>query len=250
MASSRGASPEDIQPEILPRDQNERDQRRDQAVRVERMESNPYNCVMPLFSDPAHAVSRQPLIDRGLYNEEAAQSMADSWAIWHADRKACWDKQVEEDDRVARTSNLRLQEQCRRDREKLEAEWNEAERKRPKEPEMDMDAAVGDNLDTRISPFALQKLRSIQHVHLWYFTLDGISSALKEHHSVAEDTMVLTKSEDGVGFKSGSHRASPKAVSDASLSWEQLTECYTEFIKQIKAAGWPKSYMQAHLDLF
>ncbi|KAG1900535.1 uncharacterized protein F5891DRAFT_980130 [Suillus fuscotomentosus] len=187
----------------------------------------------PNFEFPAYAAWLNAIITGGLTREEALAQMAEGWKLERQERITLWIQQSEEDLRLQREQEE--QERTAKEAEAAE-ELREAEKKKPKINDFDVEAVVADVLIPRPSQYALQKIKSMEYVELWYFSPEGCWEASESSRT------------DGRRFiRLGKGRR--KALQDHDLSWRQFDMAKTSFLVHIDKNGWPDKHQQA-LALF
>jgi len=95
-----------------------------------------------------------------------------------------WNKQVlqdqttrdEEERAEQELAAMRLQEKAKEEEEAR----REAERKKPKINDFDLDLVMPGHITPRPSSYALNKIKNLQYVELDYFTIKGCNEALLE----------------------------------------------------------------------
>ncbi|KAG1744194.1 hypothetical protein EDB19DRAFT_1927331 [Suillus lakei] len=194
----------------------------------------------PNFESAAYVGWLNALVAGGIAREDALEQMAEGWRLECQERILLWQQQNEED---ART----LQEQLERERAEKEAEEQlerrEAEKKKPKINDFDDGAVVADVIIPRPSQYAIQKIKNMEYVELWYFSPDGCHEASTTSRSTSDsdDAFGFAKVDGIVALKTiASFKASQKALQDHDLSY---------FLVHIKKNNWPQKHQQA-LALF
>ncbi|KAG1718453.1 hypothetical protein EDD22DRAFT_963840 [Suillus occidentalis] len=190
------------------------------------------------------------LIDGGATGENTIAQMTEGWRLECQERIDLWQQQVEEDARE-------LQERAECEKAEKEAEeqeeWCEAEKKKPKINNFNSETPMADIIIPRPSQYAIQKIKNIEYVELWYFSPDGChdSVAITSRSTLdSNDTFGFAKVDGIVALKTiASFKASQKALQDHDLSWHQFDLAKTSFLIHIKKSGWPEKHQQA-LALF
>lgn len=210
---------------------------------MNRILADPALEAQPNFESPAYEGWLDALVQGGMTREDALTRMADGWKDERQERITLWLQQTEDDARVQRE----LEERVNAEQEaEEENERRETEKKKPKINDFDAEAFVADVLVPRPSQFALQKIRNMEYVELWYFSPDGCRDASENTRSTAEDAFGLARVDDVVAFKPmSSFKASQKALQDHDLSWRQFDIAKTSFLVHIEKCGWPEKHQQA-----
>ncbi|KAG0707932.1 hypothetical protein DFH29DRAFT_979562 [Suillus ampliporus] len=209
------------------------------------------NCILtdpvleaqPNFASAAYAGWLNAYIAGGTTREDALERMAEGWRIERQERIDLWQQQLE-------TDALALREQEERDHANKEAEEQEerreAEKKKPKISDFDDNAVVADIIIPRPSQFALQKIKSMEYVELWYFSPEGCRDASDNSRSTSEDAFGFAKVDGFVALKPvASFKASQKALQDHDLSWRQFDMAKTSYLVHIEKCGWLDKHQQA-----
>ncbi|KAG1730262.1 uncharacterized protein EDB91DRAFT_1310362 [Suillus paluster] len=201
---------------------------------------DPNKAIRPDFMSPEHQDEHQPLIAKGLSEEQAARSLAALWNVNNNADKERWAlrqqclqdiRQREEEDEEQRQQLLKDEQEVVRREERKKNKNKYAPLVRGKVPS-----------DPTIIPmqYALRKLKVENYCELHYFTNKGLEDA-KTSNLVAEpDAMVMLPSTDGL------HSWVPAAtvkdlkaapiVKDENLSWEDFNEAAPRMISSMKKA--------------
>ncbi|KAG1730923.1 hypothetical protein EDB19DRAFT_1831897 [Suillus lakei] len=140
--------------------------------------------------------------------------MANGWRFERQERITLWEEQVEEDAHI-------LRERLERERAEKEVEeqeeHREAEKKKPKINDFDAGSVVAN--------YAIQKIKNMEYVELWYLSPDGCHEASTTARSTSDsdDAYGFAKVDGIIALKTlASFKASHKALQDHDLSWRQL----------------------------
>jgi hypothetical protein len=220
---------------------------------AERIAQNPHLEVLPNHAGPRYDALRTLLTNTGLSEAEAAQALNNTWTMAHEDRIVAWDQQVRDDAEaeeaamhLAQDHENELLAQKERD---LETERREAEKKKPKMNDFDMDLSIEDFIIPRPAAYALRRLDEFEYVELWYFSQEGCVDASANQRTQHEDTFGLTKVDEMLSLRPvASLKASKNVIQDVDLTWRQMTIARTTFIQQI-TERWPPKHVNA-LALF
>ncbi|KAG0702373.1 hypothetical protein DFH29DRAFT_875272 [Suillus ampliporus] len=197
--------------------------------------SDPALKVQPNFESQAFTACTAALIASGMTAEDALTQLIDGWtqerqepnALKENEDRECEEKEIAE-----------AKERC------------ENKKQKPKINDFNADLPVPDVLIPRPSQFALQKVKNMEFVELWYFSPDGCHEAHDWNKSSADDALGLAKIDGIVALKSfSSFKASNKALQDHDLSWRQFDMAKTSFLIHIDKASWPEKHQLA-LALF
>jgi len=209
--------------------------------------SDPALKTQPNFESPAYAPCITALENTGLTPEQALAQLVEGWNGECQEWITRWQQQLEEEAR-----NLQeIEDREREEREAAEAEEHlEAEKKKPKINDFNINLSVPDVIVPRPCQSVLQKIKNREFIELWYFSPDGCREARDQNKSTAEDAFGLTRVDGFVALKSvSSFKASNKALQDHDLSWRQFDMAKTSFLIHIEKSGWLEKHQQA-LTLF
>lgn len=221
---------------------------------AERITKNPHLENIPNHAEPHYDDIRTILINTGITNEQAIETLNASWTRSHEGRVQAWDQQVLEDE-AALQEELRLaqeqEDQQRAQRElELENEKQESEKKKPRMNDFDENTSVNDFIGPRPSAYALRRLAEFEYAELWYFTQEGCADAMHQQ-TQSEDTFGLTKVDDMVSFRPVSAlKASKSVVQDVDLSWRQMEIAKTTLIQHITKCGWAQKAVTTLAQFF
>lgn len=85
------------------------------------------------------------------------------------------------------------------------------------------DSFIPKSLPFFLAQYAIDKIKSLDYVDLWYFTVEGILDASKITSTAADDTFGILRTDLGLTLQQvKATRASCNVVMDKSLSWEQI----------------------------
>ncbi|KAG0697621.1 hypothetical protein DFH29DRAFT_1021513 [Suillus ampliporus] len=215
---------------------------------MNRILADPALEAQPNFESAAYGGWLNALITGGAVRADALAQMAEDWSRECQERITLWQAQLEEENRARQE----LEEHARAEREaEEENERRETEKKKPKINNFDADTLVADVLIPRPSQFALQKIKNMDYVELWYFSPDGCRDASDTSRSSAEDAFGFAKVDGYVALKPvASFKASQKALQDHDLSWRQFDMAKTSFLIHIDKCGWPEKHQQALVMFF
>jgi len=122
-------------------------------------------------------------------------------------------------------------------------------RKRALSIDFDLDTLIPEGLPHFPAPFAMDKIKALEYVELWYFTKEGIMDAGKLTPTAVDDTYGLQRTETGLTLQQvKATRASRNVIPDEALSWEQITIARHNMLKA--AASWPDEHRQVLANFF
>ncbi|KAG1742142.1 hypothetical protein EDB19DRAFT_1827796 [Suillus lakei] len=216
---------------------------------MDRILTDPALEAQPNFESAAYAGWLNALVAGGITREDALENMANGWRFERQERITLWEEQVEEDARI-------LRERLERERAEKEVEEQEerreAEKKKPKINDFDAGSVVANVIIPRPSQYAIQKIKNMEYVELWYFSPDGCHEASTTARSTSDsdDAYGFAEVDGIIALKTlASFKASHKALQDHDLSWRQFDLAKTSFPVHIEKSGWPDKHQQA-LALF
>ncbi|KAG2344672.1 hypothetical protein BDR05DRAFT_857887, partial [Suillus weaverae] len=112
-------------------------------------------------------------------------------------------------------------------------------KRKPKINDFDAEAVVADVLIPCPSQYALQKIKGMEYIELWYFSPEGCREASDNSRSTVENSFGLAKVDGYVAFKPmASFKASQKVLQDHDLSWWQFNIAKMSFLVHIDKCGW------------
>ena len=211
---------------------------------------DPNEAIRPDFTSIDHAESRQQLIENGLTEDQAADSLAALWTIANNTAKRLWADNLErevanrrraEEENAQRQQVLEDEEQAARaeDRKKNKNKYAPVRR-----AEVPSDPAI------LPSQYATRKLKVGDYCELYYFTNDGLTDALKSSMIAEPEALIMVPSANGLHawLPTGAIK-DPKSVitKDENLSWEQFNQAAPRMINSMKAHDWPEDRMDMHI---
>ena len=221
------------------------------------IEHDPALEVCPNFSSAPFLATRNLIItaNLALTHEEVAQQLANAWTEENNTRKAEYEQQQgelqaarNEADRLAQEEEDRRQEE---QAQKEQAEQLEIEKKKPKLKPLDRSRTVGDQIDSRPSAYALNKLENHEYIELWYFTTEGCQDAADYQHTVADETFGLSKVDNFLALHAVSaSKASRNAIKDMDLTWRQMEMAKNLLLSYMGKLKWPDEYVQSLAGFF
>ncbi|KAL0066060.1 hypothetical protein AAF712_006890 [Marasmius tenuissimus] len=223
---------------------------------AERMTHDPSNDTCPNFTHDRYQTHRTLLIDSDQLpditnDEQAADHLRDIWRSENEENRARWQEQLE-NDRV-------LENQRRQQEEEAEAAAEEETRKareeRRKEKEkrketlhdFELGTPMAREVTERLHPHAKEKMEKREYTPFWYFTNEASSEAESLVKMTLEDSVFgFTKDSDGkLSLTSNpTARASPKAKADENLTWDEVLEGKSFFLKCLDSGDWPPKWKQ------
>ncbi|KAJ7143024.1 hypothetical protein C8R44DRAFT_866271 [Mycena epipterygia] len=180
-------------------------------------------------------------------NDAAIAKLTASWTKSNDKKKAQWILQVEGDRAQADADDALRRQEAEKEAadaaKVLEAERLEAEKKKPKLGDFDVNSAPTSFIEARISVFAQRKLERREYCPLYPFTTAGLTEAAAALMSSADDgsSVRLGRSDDNeLTFQTGpSSNAHKNMVRD-----ENLTH------REFGLAGWSKLHIDVLTQFF
>jgi hypothetical protein len=217
---------------------------------ADRIPRDPRLEVLPNHAGPHYNDIRRLLIGTGLTLEQAIQALNDSWTQSREERTQAWDQQVVMENNAAEEAQRLIQEQeqlrLQQERQVLENEQLEAEKKKPKMNGFKAGTMISSYVAPRPSQYALRRLESFEYLELWYLTQEGCVDAAQHQHTQNDDTFGLTKVDDVVALRQVSAlRASKNVIPDVNLSFRQMSIAKTILIQQMTRCQWPDEAITA-----
>ncbi|KAH9016092.1 hypothetical protein EDB85DRAFT_1875347 [Lactarius pseudohatsudake] len=218
--------------------------------------------VCPSFESAEWDFLRQLMVDAHqgvipLTPEEATQKLKDTWARENGAKVAAWDAQVEQDcaeqaelDRLAQED---ADAQLAQRQKEAEDQLREAERKKPKFNDFDPDCVIGDWIEARPAPYAINKLNSLEYVKLDYFTTKGCNEASADVSNLtSQDTLAFTQSDSTISVRPLAAVRSLRSIrNDEDLSWEEMLQGKNVMLRFIaKSTTWPQTHAQSMAAFF
>ena len=112
-------------------------------------------------------------------------------------------------------------------------------RKKATYVDFDQDATIASQIPHYPSEYAVEKIQDIEYVELWYFTTEGCKEASKATPTVADEAFGLLNTKSGLALQPiKATKASPDAVVDEHLTWEQITTARHTLIATASRVGW------------
>ncbi|KAJ7881258.1 hypothetical protein B0H14DRAFT_2565840 [Mycena olivaceomarginata] len=215
-----------------------------------RLLSDPNTTTCPDFSSDAFKTIRLQLA--GANGDEAAV-ISDLQSSWKEDNdrlKVQWDAQVATDRQAQEAEDARLQQeadQATADAARIaEEEKLEAEKKKPKLGDFDVNSAPPSFVESPISPFAQRKLERKEYCPLWPFTPSG----LKEAADTAFPPTMMSRRLGSHAMMKISSPTHKNMTCDEHLTWRQFSLGSNRYIKEIIRARWPEGHVQALTQFF
>ena len=128
---------------------------------------------------------------------------------------------------------------------------NIVEKKKPKLAKLTENSRAPDQLQPLYPRYAMERLRKMEYVELWYFTPEGRSEERFIFTSAADDALGLARIGGQVTLKPfATIQPSKKAVSDKELTWLNFSMAYPNLIAAMREAEWEEPYVVALADFF
>ncbi|KAJ7219524.1 hypothetical protein GGX14DRAFT_355831 [Mycena pura] len=220
-----------------------------------RLLSDPNFAICPDFASEDYDAVRSK-IDND--NAVAIAELTASWTRSNDKNKAQWIIQVEADRAQKETDDARRRQEVEKEAAEAakvaEAERLEAEKKKPKLGDFDVNSAPASFIEARISAFAQKKLEKRKYCPLYPFTTAGLTEAAAALMSSAEDgsSVRLGRSDDNeLTFQTGpSSNTHKNMIRDENLTHREFGLGWHRYIKEIERAGWSKLHVDALTQFF
>ena len=227
-----------------------------------RIVNDPTQAICPEFEGPAWNFMRQSIINmhqgpQPLTAEEATQQLTDAWALDNATKLAAWNIQLDQD-QVVQAEQEKVaceQEEAQRIQHEKDAEEQrkEAEKKKPKLNSFDVNRSVGDWIEPRPAPYALNKINSLEYVELDYFTIRGCRDATTNSSRSTDHNMFgFSQHEGAIAIRPlAAQRASRNIRNDEELSWEEMLDAKNTMLYFMAQSGmWPDKHAESLAAFF
>ena len=117
-------------------------------------------------------------------------------------------------------------------------------------PDFDEDTMVDDQISHLPLRFAINKIKTMDYVNLWYFTTEGCREA-SQALPTTPGTFGLLNTESGITFQPiDAAKPSKRAIIDEQLSWEQLMTARHTFVNMANQAGWLPKHTEALAEFY
>jgi len=212
--------------------------------------------IRPNFVANLYRTIREVIMDT--FGEEVVQAVECLNAAWdnnHNSQVEAWNLQQEAEQHKAQRHQQEQRDFEEQDRqraeEESERECREAKTKKPKINNFNENQAPPIVIVPRPSQYVIQKIFTFDFVELWYFSPEGCSEAMKNHHSQADDSFNLTSSNNILTLRPVvSVRASHLACANHDLSFSEFLQVKNSFLHHIKQASWPNKHINALAKFF
>lgn len=225
---------------------------------AERIEFDPRNIPRPDFSNDRYVTLRRALIadaDLPEVNSEATaeQHLTDQWEEENGALRARYEAQLEEDrilEEVRREEEAEARRAEEAERKAKEAETaKKAEEKRTPLYSFKQGVGVG-YIPQQIHPYAKKLMTARKYIPLWYFLPEATAEA-KERTKETVDTNRFQIAMDDTDSSSsltlvGSHtvRASPNAIPDTKLTWDQVMRAKSSFLNALPLGEYTQDFIK------
>ncbi|KAH9012070.1 hypothetical protein EDB85DRAFT_1877935 [Lactarius pseudohatsudake] len=227
-----------------------------------RILDDPTQAVCPSFESADWNFLVQSMIDAHqgpppLTQDEATQRLKDTWARENATKIAAWNVQAEQDqaekDELDRLAQEEVDAQLAQCLKEAEEQRKEVERKKPKLNSFDPDRVIGDSIEPRPAPYAVNKLNNLEYIELDFFTTKGCKEASADTgRSISHDTLAFAQLEDTITVRPlAAVRSSKNIRNDEDLSWEEMLQAKNTMLRLMaKSATWSATHAQALAAFF
>ena len=117
--------------------------------------------------------------------------------------------------------------------------------------DFDQNATIASRIPHYPSEYAVGKIEDYEYVELWYFTTEGCNEASKATPTTADEAFNLLNTKSGLALQPiKATKASPNAIMDEQLSWEQITTARHMMIATANRVGWAQKLTLALAQLY
>lgn len=117
--------------------------------------------------------------------------------------------------------------------------------------DFDENATIASRIPHYPNEFAVRRIKAIEYVDLWYFTTEGCKEASKATPTVADEAFSLLSTSSGLALQPiNATKASPNAIVDEHLSWEQIMTARHTLIATANRVGWDQKLTLALAELY
>ncbi|KAH9009789.1 hypothetical protein EDB85DRAFT_2077634 [Lactarius pseudohatsudake] len=227
-----------------------------------RILDDPTRAVCPSFESAEWDFLRQTMVDAHqgalpLTPEEATQRLKDTWARENGAKVAAWNVQVEQDraeqEELDRLAQEEADAQLAQRQKDAEDQLREAEKKKPKMNNFDPNHVIGERIEARPAPYAINKLYNLEYIELDYFTTKGCNEASADADStVSQDTLAFTQLDGTITVRPlAAVRSSRNIRNDKDLSWEEMLQGKNVMLRYMaKSTTWPQAHAQSLAAFF
>jgi len=216
--------------------------------------------VMPDFNSEAFRAMRDALAAATQKTpEEVVQELQNAWTVDNNTRIAAWDQLQQEQQEQQQQPEQQPPEQQQQPPEQQQQQQqqqprtpspervSESPKKRSKLRDFETGKQVrGTAAVGRPSRYALKKIADFEYIELYYFTTAACNEATQSDRTVSQDAFTLTKVDTTMALKPiGAYKASPKAVPDERLTWEEISIAKTKLLQYLREADWPEKHITA-----
>jgi hypothetical protein len=115
--------------------------------------------------------------------------------------------------------------------------------------DFELDSSIPETLPFFPAQFALDKIKNMEYVELWYFTSEGIHDASKITPTAVDDTFGLLRTDTGLALQQiKASKASHNVLCDELLSWEQIATARHNILDA--ASSWPNKHREVLAEFF
>ena len=116
--------------------------------------------------------------------------------------------------------------------------------------DFDPNATISDLVPRSPARYAIDKVKAVEYVELWYFTTEGIRDTSKVSCTAADNALGLLQTDAGImAFQQvKATKVSRNVRKDENLSWEQISTARHNIVAA--ANTWPEKHKQALADFF
>ncbi|KAJ8074571.1 hypothetical protein PM082_015474 [Marasmius tenuissimus] len=230
---------------------------------AERISHDPSNDTCPDFTHDRHKAHRNLLIDSDLFldinnDEQVVDYLREIWKSENEENRARWQQQLEND--------RALEDQRRQQEEEAEAEAAAAEeakkareeRRKEKEKkkevlhDFELGTLMAQEVTERLHPHVKKKMEKREYTPYWYFNNEASTEAESLVKLTLEDSVFgFTKDSDSkLSLTSNPTARASKAKADENLTWDEVLEGKSFFLKCLDSRDWPPKWKQMWLKFY
>lgn len=217
-----------------------------------RLQYNPALTPEPEFNSEIFRDTRDALVQAlHLTEEEATGRIRQQWLDQQAVLTARWNAQELADEEERQRTQLERDQALAAEREAEDEARREAEKKKPKFPQVTRGAPLQIRTTDRIPEAVRAKLRKLEYVPLYPFTREGMAAAKDESYALNDDVYTIAKTEDGgIGLKPATSKGIERVKRDRDITFAQFHEAWNLLVRGMRENDWPEDVTQMFTDFF
>lgn len=219
------------------------------GVSPPRITRDPSNDAPPDYSDATWAPIAEAYAEKHTISQaDAVNALLSIWQKGHEAALKKWQDQVERDAEEAR---IQQEDVERTEKEATDALQAEAEKLKAKDITYDENAVLTTSVDHWPSAVIITKMRTYQYHAYWNHTVPGCQSARETTRTESGTSLdIQTDHLSGQLSAIPSTRESPNSIPDEQLTWDDVLDGKTVFLKVAKIVGWKPVLLQNWAQFF